>query len=218
MIRCNNISKKYRMGDTDVYALNGVSLEIGQGELLAIMGPSGSGKTSLMNVLGLLDVPDSGVYELLGKDVSKLSDDDLARLRSSTIGFVFQQFNLLARTSALDNVALPLIYNENGAGSLDYAKELLVEVGLGSRMHHKPNELSGGQQQRVAIARALVNRPKIILADEPTGNLDSKSQEEIMALIKKLNGQGITVILITHEEEVARHARRVIRMRDGKIL
>ncbi|MBI4247991.1 MAG: ABC transporter permease [Elusimicrobia bacterium] len=216
MIRISKLRKTYQMGEAAVPALRGVSLVIEPGEFVAIMGPSGSGKSTLMHVLGLLDVPDSGSYELYGQEVSKLGEDELAGLRGKAIGFVFQQFNLLARTSALENVALPLLYTANGADP-SRPKGLLEEVGLGSRILHKPNELSGGQQQRVAIARALVNGPGIILADEPTGNLDSSSEEEIMAILRKLNEGGITVILVTHEPEIAAHARRIIRMRDGVI-
>jgi len=216
MIRLSNIRKTYQMGDTAVPALRGVSLTIQAGEFMAIMGPSGSGKSTLMHVLGLLDVPESGTYELLGQDVSKLGEDELAALRSKSIGFVFQQFNLLPRTTALENVALPLLYSSNGSDFLGPQRRL-EEVGLGSRIRHKPNELSGGQQQQVAIARALVNDPKIILADEPTGNLDSQSGKEIMDILSGLNARGITVILVTHEAEIAKYARRVIRMRDGMI-
>ncbi len=216
MIRISALRKTYTMGDVAVPALRSVSLAIEPGEFIAIMGPSGSGKSTLMHVLGLLDAPDAGSYELMGRDVSKLGEDELAALRGKTIGFVFQQFNLLPRTSALENVALPLLYSANGADPAR-PKRLLEEVGLGSRAGHKPNELSGGQQQRVAIARALVNDPKIILADEPTGNLDSQSESEIMGLLSELNARGITIILVTHEAEIAKYARRAIRMRDGVI-
>ncbi len=217
LIEIRNLKKTYIMGDTVVPALRGVSLSIDAGEFLAIMGPSGSGKSTLMHLLGLLDAPDSGSYQLGGQEISRLSEDEYAALRGQTIGFVFQQFNLLSRTSALENVALPLIYSGQRNGSTR-PKELLEQVGLAGRILHKPNELSGGQQQRVAIARALVNRPRIVFADEPTGNLDSRSQEEIMALLEMLNAQGITIVMVTHEEEVAAHARRVIRMRDGLVL
>jgi macrolide transport system ATP-binding/permease protein len=218
MIVIENLSKSYQMGQETVHALQGINLTINAGEFVAIMGPSGSGKSTLMNILGILDGPDSGTYALAGKDVSHLKEDQRSEVRSKTIGFIFQQFNLLPRTSALENVALPLLYSDTPNQNLDLPQKLLHDVGLGSRMGHKPNELSGGQQQRVAIARALVNSPPVILADEPTGNLDSKSQEDIMALLKDLNAQGKTVIIITHEEEVAEHAKRIIRMRDGKIL
>lgn len=216
MLKVENISKVYRMGDNEVYALRDVSLEIEAGDFVAIMGPSGSGKSTLMNVLGLLDTPDSGSYWLNGRDVSRLSESELALLRRKTIGFVFQQFHLLPRTTALDNVALPLFYSSPG-GSREYASQLLDQVGLGHRKFHKTNELSGGQQQRVAIARALVNRPQIIFADEPTGNLDSASEQEILAILKKLNDQGITIVMVTHEEEIGSLAKRRIRMRDGKV-
>lgn len=204
------------MGESSVKALDGVSLTIEAGEFVAIMGPSGSGKSTLMHIFGLLDVPDSGSYQLLDEEVSHLKEDDLAELRSKTVGFVFQQFNLLARRTALENVALPLIYSHYQAPP-HHPQTLLEEVGLGTRMHHKPNELSGGQQQRVAIARSLVNDPLIVFADEPTGNLDSASENEIMTLLSKLNESGITVVIVTHETEIAQRARRIIRMRDGKI-
>ncbi len=216
MIELKDLRKTYRMGQETVTALDGVSLTIEQGELIAIMGPSGSGKSTLMHVIGLLDAPDSGSYRLYGREASAQSDDELALLRRRTIGFVFQQFHLLGRTSALENVALPHLYSRRRR---DFAKaeRHLKEVGLGSRLGHMPRELSGGQQQRVAIARALMNDTKILLADEPTGNLDSKSADEILELLEGLNRKGITVILVTHEESVAAHAHRVIRMRDGKI-
>ncbi len=216
MLELHDVHKSYRMGDNVVHALRGVSLSIAPGEFVAIMGPSGSGKSTLMHVLGLLDVPDSGSYRVLGRETAHLSDDELAALRREVIGFVFQQFNLLPRMSALENTALPLIYSRHRLET-DPAVALLRQVGLGERMHHRSNELSGGQQQRVAIARALINTPRVILADEPTGNLDSASQREIMALLENLNARGITVILVTHEEDVARHARRIIRLRDGVI-
>ncbi|MBI2916110.1 MAG: ATP-binding cassette domain-containing protein, partial [Elusimicrobia bacterium] len=217
MIEVKGLQKTYSMGEAVVPALRGVSLSIEEGEFLAVMGPSGSGKSTLMHLLGLLDMPDSGSYKLIGKEVSLLSEDECASLRARTIGFVFQQFNLLARTSALENVALPTIYSGSKGGT-DRPKILLEQVGLTGRAGHKPNELSGGQQQRVAIARSLINHPKIIFADEPTGNLDSKSQEEIMRIFSRLNEEGMTIILVTHEEEVARHAHRIIHMRDGLIL
>ncbi len=216
LIKIQGIKKTYLMGETIVPALRGVTLNIEAGEFVAIMGPSGSGKSTLMHLLGLLDVPEAGSYKLLGREVSGMSEDDLAFVRNQTLGFVFQQFNLLARTSALENVSLPLIYTD-GDSSEEWPKKLLEQVGLGGRIHHKPNELSGGQQQRVAIARALVNKPRIIFADEPTGNLDSTSQHEIMGIFKNLNEQGMTIILVTHEEEVAQYASRVIRMRDGLV-
>lgn len=205
------------MGDLSLNALSGVSLTIEEGSFIAIMGPSGSGKSTLMNLLGLLDTPTSGNYRLDGQEIGQLSEDELAQLRRKTIGFVFQQFHLLPRTSAQENVALPQIYSSQQI-DLDKAGNLLEMVGLGNRKDHKPNELSGGQQQRVAIARALVNNPKIVLADEPTGNLDSKSEKEVMSLLCELNAKGMTVILVTHEEDIAKYAKRIIRMRDGKIL
>lgn len=216
MIELQNITKTYKMGDTLVHALRGVNLKIEDGDFVAIMGPSGSGKSTMTNILGLLDVPTSGSYKFNEREVSKLSEDDLSILRREEIGFIFQQFNLLPRLSASENVALPLLYSQHNI-DLNLAQELLTKVGLGARSHHRPNELSGGQQQRVAIARSLVNRPKMILADEPTGNLDSHSEKEIMAILKDLNSQGITVVIITHEEEVGKQANRLIRMRDGEI-
>ncbi len=216
MIELKDVHKTYAMGETTVYALRGVSLKIAAGEFVAITGPSGSGKSTLMHVIGLLDTPESGSYRLFGREVAHLGEDDLAVLRREAIGFVFQQFNLLPRTAADENVAMPLIYSSHGL-DLRRADELLAQVGLQDRAHHKTNELSGGQQQRVAIARALVNRPRIILADEPTGNLDTASQKEILALLRALNRQGITIIIVTHEEEVAREARRRISIRDGVI-
>jgi macrolide transport system ATP-binding/permease protein len=217
MIEIKDIHKTYTMGNVEVKALDGVSLKIAAGEFVAVMGASGSGKSTLMHILGLLDRPDSGTYFLRGSEVTALSDEELAVVRNSLIGFVFQQFHLLPRMNALENAELPLIY----AGKRhmrDRVRQELTDVGLGERMLHKPSELSGGQQQRVAIARALVNDPLIVMADEPTGNLDSKSKAEIMAIIKKLNEKGKTVIIVTHEPEVAQHARRVIQMRDGKII
>ena len=216
MIELHNITKVYKMGDNIVHALRGVNLTIDDGDFVAIMGPSGSGKSTMTNILGLLDVPTSGSYKFNGREVSKLSEDDLAVLRREEIGFIFQQFNLLPRLSAAENVALPLLYSQHNI-ILDFAYELLEKVGLGKRSDHKPNELSGGQQQRVAIARSLINRPKMILADEPTGNLDSHSEKEIMGILKELNSQGITVVIITHEEEIGEQAHRLIRMRDGEV-
>ena len=217
MIKISKLSKTYQMGEVSLQALSDVSLNIEAGSFIAIMGPSGSGKSTLMNLLGLLDTPTSGTYSLFGEQVASRSEDELAQIRRQTIGFIFQQFHLLARTSAEDNVSLPQIYLSK---TVDKVKSglFLEMVGLGDRKDHKPNELSGGQQQRVAIARALVNNPKIVLADEPTGNLDSKSEKEIMELLCQLNHKGITIILVTHEEEIARFAQRIIRMRDGKIL
>lgn len=213
-----DLHKIYKMGLEEVRALDGVSLEIEKNEYVAIMGPSGSGKTTLMNMIGCLDTPTSGRYILNSTDVSLMSDNELAKIRNKEIGFVFQTFNLLPRSHALHNVELPLIY----AGvpkeeRIERAKEALIAVGLGDRMYHKPNELSGGQRQRVAIARALVNNPSIILADEPTGNLDSRSGEEIMSIFYRLQQAGNTIILVTHEEDIARHAERVIKIRDGKV-
>ena len=216
MIELKDVHKTYRMGDTTVYALRGVSLKIESGEFVAITGPSGSGKSTLMHVIGLLDVPDSGSYRLLGREVAHLQEDELAVLRREAIGFVFQQFNLLPRTAANENVAMPLIYSRHRL-DLARADELLAQVGLRERVLHRTNELSGGQQQRVAIARALVNEPRIILADEPTGNLDTASQQEILAVLRELNRHGITIVMVTHEEEVAREARRRIRIRDGVV-
>jgi len=216
MIELRDLSKTYQLGSTAVHALRGVTLTIEPGEFVAIMGPSGSGKSTLMHMIGLLDTPGGGSYRLDGREVAKLDGDELARIRREGIGFVFQQFNLLPRLSAAENVALPLLYSEHRL-DLARANALLARVGLSERGGHRPNELSGGQQQRVAIARALINRPRIILADEPTGNLDSESQREILALLSELNDQGMTVIMVTHEEEVAGVARRRIRIRDGRV-
>jgi len=218
LIEIKDITKIYRMGEMEVRALRGLSLEICPGELVAIMGPSGSGKSTLMNILGALDVPTSGLYKLNDQDVSGMDDDHLADIRNQRIGFVFQSFNLLPRTSALANVELPLVY-AGAKNRRERAIAALELVGLGDRIHHNPNELSGGQQQRVAIARALVNNPSIILADEPTGNLDSKSGAEIMRIFQDLNElQGITIIFVTHEPEIAEHTRRIIRLQDGRVL
>jgi len=218
VIRTEGLTKVYQMGTEEVHALRGVDVEIRKGEYVAIMGPSGSGKSTLMNLIGCLDSPSSGRYWLAGRLVSELDDDELAYIRNKEIGFVFQTFNLLPRATALHNVELPLIYNGTPAEErIERAKEALEKVDLGPRMNHKPNELSGGQRQRVAIARALVNHPSIVLADEPTGNLDSKTGEEIMNLFEHLHGQGNTIILVTHEMDIAQHAHRVIFIRDGKI-
>jgi putative ABC transport system ATP-binding protein len=218
VIQLADIRKTYRMGEVDVHALDGVSLEVCEGEIIAIMGPSGSGKSTLMNVIGALDRPTSGKYLLDGEQVSEMSDDELAIVRNRKVGFVFQSFNLLGRQTALANVELPLRYAGVNGDRRTRAKEMLELVGLGERMRHKPMELSGGQQQRVAIARALVNNPAIILADEPTGNLDSKSGAEILDLLLRLNREnGTTLILVTHDPNVASHTRRVIRLRDGCI-
>jgi putative ABC transport system ATP-binding protein len=218
LIEIRNITKLYIMGTEELYALKGVTVHIKKNEYVAIMGPSGSGKSTLMNILGCLDTPSSGEYFLNGKNVSEMDDDELAEIRNREIGFVFQTFNLLARSDALHNVELPLIYRGlSRADRIEKAEEALYNVGLEDRMKHKPNELSGGQRQRVAIARALVNDPSIILADEPTGNLDSKTGEEIMALLEELNQKGNTIIIVTHEEEIAQHAHRIIKIRDGMI-
>jgi putative ABC transport system ATP-binding protein len=218
LIKLQDIGKRYVIGSEEIFALRGVDLEIYKGEFVALMGPSGSGKSTLMNILGCLDTPTKGSYILNGTDVSNLNDNELAEIRNKEIGFVFQTFNLLPRSSSLENVALPLVY----AGIAKEARttraiEVLDSVGLGNRMYHKPNELSGGQRQRVAVARALVNNPAIILADEPTGNLDTKTSIEIMGLIEEIHQKGNTIILVTHEEDIAKHAHRIVRMRDGAI-
>jgi putative ABC transport system ATP-binding protein len=218
VIEIDNITKDYVMGDEIVRALRGVSLQIHRNEYVAIMGPSGSGKSTLMNMFGCLDTPTSGLYEFNGKNVAAMDDDELAAIRNREIGFVFQTFNLLPRSTSLRNVELPLIYaGMDPEAREERATQALVDVGLGDRIHHKPNELSGGQRQRVAIARALVNNPSIILADEPTGNLDSKTGEEIMALLEDLHSRGNTIILVTHERDIAAHARRTVHLRDGII-
>jgi putative ABC transport system ATP-binding protein len=219
LIEIRDLVKLYEMGDMQVRALDGVSVDVDRGEFVAVMGPSGSGKSTLMNLIGCLDTPTSGTYRLNGQEVSRLDDDALARIRNKEIGFVFQTFNLLSRTSALENVEVPLVY----AGVARHerhrrAKEILEQCGLGDRMHHQPNELSGGQRQRVSVARALVNNPSILLADEPTGNLDSRTGEEIMLLFDELNRGGNTIVLVTHEEDIARHARRTVRLRDGQVV
>ena len=219
MIALRDIEKVYDMGPVQVRALDGVSLEVARGDYVAIMGPSGSGKSTMMNLIGCLDSPSKGSYQLNGREVAHLADDDLAGIRNSEIGFIFQTFNLLPRTDALQNVELPLIYaGLSRQARRERAKQALQAVGLGDRMHHRPTEMSGGQRQRVAIARALVNRPAILLADEPTGNLDSKTGEEIMALVDDLQRQGNTILLVTHEEELANRAARVVRLLDGKIV
>src|SRR5450631_4200556 len=218
IIELRSISKSYFMGRMELKVLKGISLEINKNEYVALMGPSGSGKSTLMNVLGCLDSPTSGQYILNSKDVSKMPDDELAEVRNKEIGFVFQQFNLLPRLTAAENVALPLIYNGTSRKArTELSLEMLNRVGLSDRSHHKPNELSGGQNQRVAIARALVNSPSIILADEPTGNLDSKTGIEIMALFDTLHAKGNTIVLVTHEPDIAEYAHRVVHIRDGQI-
>jgi putative ABC transport system ATP-binding protein len=218
VIEIKNIIRDFKLGQEIVHVLKGIDLDIKRGEYLAIMGPSGSGKSTLMNLLGCLDTPTSGSYNLNGKDVSKMTDDELAEIRNTEIGFVFQTFNLLPRTTALDNVALPMIYaGASKKARTERATQVLSDVGLADRMDHKPNQLSGGQRQRVAVGRALVNKPSIILADEPTGNLDSKTGTEILALFDEIHHAGNTVIVVTHEEEVAAHAHRIIRLRDGVI-
>jgi len=218
LIELAEIHKIYQMGASEVNALDGVSLRIRRGEYVAIMGPSGSGKSTLMNIIGCLDTPTSGSYKLRGTEIKDRDDDELARIRNQEVGFIFQTFNLLARADALHNVELPLVYaGRPKRDRRERAREMLGLVGLSERMHHRPNELSGGQRQRVAIARALVNEPSIVLADEPTGNLDSKTGLEIMALLDQVHQGGNTVILVTHEEDVAANAERIVRLRDGKI-
>ena len=218
IINIDRIAKVYQVGSEEVHALRDVSLRIDKNEYVAIMGPSGSGKSTLMNMLGCLDTPTSGIYDFKGVSVSEMTDNELARIRNKEIGFVFQTFNLLARSDAVHNVELPLIYaGIASAERKERARQALIDVGLEDRMHHKPNELSGGQRQRVAIARALVSKPAIILADEPTGNLDSKTGEEIMALFHEIHEKGNTIILVTHEEYIAEHALRIVRLKDGLI-
>lgn len=218
VIKIRQITRDFPLGQETVKVLKGIDLDIERGEYVALMGPSGSGKSTLMNILGCLDTPTSGVYELNGINVSTMSDDELAEIRNKEIGFVFQTFNLLPRTTALDNVALPMIYaGASKAERTKRAEEVLTSVGLADRMDHRPNQLSGGQRQRVAVGRALVNKPSIILADEPTGNLDSKTSEEIMNLIDNIHKAGNTVILVTHEEDIALRAKRIIRLRDGMV-
>ncbi len=218
VIEIADVKKIYQMGEQVVRALNGVTLDINKNEYVALMGPSGSGKSTLMNMLGCLDTPTSGTYLLNGENVGTLVDDELAEIRNKEIGFVFQPFNLIPRLSSLENVALPLVYSGmKKSDRLDKAYQVLESVGLGDRVDHKPNELSGGQRQRVAVARALVNDPSIILADEPTGNLDTKTSIEIMSLFEKIHNNGNTVILVTHEPDIAEHAHRIIRLRDGLI-
>jgi len=216
VVRLRGITKTYRIGrEIEVHALQGVDLDVYPGELVAIMGPSGSGKSTLMNVLGCLDAPDGGEYQLAGETVRRLSDDQLASIRNRHVGFVFQTFNLLPRLTAIENVELPLVYGGDGRHRRERAMAALEQVGLADRVRHRPSELSGGQQQRVAIARALLNDPAMILADEPTGNLDSRSSAEILAIFQRLNDLGKTVIMVTHEPDIAAHCRRIVRMRDG---
>ena len=218
IISVDELTKTYIMGTTKVHALRGINLEIQENEFVALMGASGSGKSTLMNLIGCLDTPSSGTYSLNGTNVSTLNDDELAEIRNKEIGFVFQTFNLLPRLSALENVALPLVYGGvSKIQRLDRAREVLTAVGLGERVGHKPNELSGGQRQRVAIARALVNNPSIILADEPTGNLDTKTSMEIMEIFERIHANGNTIILVTHEPDIAEHCHRIVRLRDGVV-
>jgi putative ABC transport system ATP-binding protein len=218
IIRLAGITKVYQVGDESVHALDGINLSVEKNEYVAIMGPSGSGKSTMMNIVGCLDTPTSGLYELNGTNVSEMNDNQLAKVRNKEIGFVFQTFNLLARSDILHNVELPLIYGGVSSSERKHmAREAIARVGLSDRIHHKPNELSGGQRQRVAIARALVTKPSILLADEPTGNLDSKTGKDIMALFDTLHSEGNTIVLVTHEEDIAEHAHRAIRLRDGKV-
>jgi len=218
IIRVKELRKTYIMGTTKVHALQSITLDIKKNEYVALMGPSGSGKSTLMNLLGCLDTPSSGEYDLNGIDVATMTDNELAEVRNKEIGFIFQTFNLLPRLSALENVALPQVYSgQSKTQRLERARAVLTDVGLGDRVDHKPNELSGGQRQRVAIARALVNHPSIILADEPTGNLDTKTSVEIMEILEKIHDQGNTIILVTHEPDIAAHAHRIVRLRDGLV-
>jgi putative ABC transport system ATP-binding protein len=218
LIQLENVTKVYKMGDVEVHALRGVSVTVPRGDFIAIMGASGSGKSTLMNILGCLDRPTSGSYHLADRDVSGLTRNELAEIRNQLLGFVFQSFNLLSRTSAIENVELPLIYADvRTRERRRRAREALERVGLGDRLHHHPNQLSGGQQQRVAIARALVSQPKVIMADEPTGNLDSRTSVEILALFQELGRSGITIVLVTHESDIAAHAARVLVMKDGRL-
>lgn len=218
VIEIRGIIRDFKLGQETVHVLKGIDLDIKRGEYVAIMGSSGSGKSTLMNILGCLDTPTAGSYKLNGKDVSQMSDDELADIRNTEIGFVFQTFNLLPRTTALDNVALPMVYaGSSKSQRVERASEVLTDVGLADRMDHKPNQLSGGQRQRVAVGRALVNKPSIILADEPTGNLDSKTSIEIMQLFNDIHANGNTVIMVTHEEDIAAHAKRIIRLHDGMV-
>ncbi len=217
MITTRQLCRTFQVGDTEVHALDHVDLAVEEQEFVAVMGPSGSGKSTLMNILGCLDTPDAGSYQLLSHEVADLSDDELSQFRNEQIGFVFQSFHLLPRLSALENVLLPLRYGSSPAGGEERARALLTRLGLEDRMGHRPNQLSGGQRQRVAIARSLINKPPLLLADEPTGNLDSRTSEEIMGLFEELNREGQTIVMVTHEDEIAAHASRVIAMRDGKI-
>lgn len=218
LLQLENISKLYTIGTETIHALRSISISINKGEYVALMGPSGSGKSTLMNIIGCLDTPTAGVYFLNSKEVSKMQDNELADIRNKEIGFVFQTFNLIPRSSALDNVALPLVYaGLKKQERIEKATRVLNDVGLGDRISHRPNELSGGQRQRVALARALVNSPSIILADEPTGNLDSKTSDEIMFLLNEIHHKGNTIILVTHEEDIAQHAHRIVRLKDGLV-